>query len=332
MSSYNAVYDWKVFSDAVPVIHVGDGSLARLKNNHSSDHVRLSAAGFEATKALADNIEKVRFFYNTKTWDASLVLLLHVSNIGYMHSCASSDSVKLTRQMEEDEGKSIAKRDFTGLDCNAWAYDLHRSDERYEARGIHPSGVGFRRYRTTDNMTEAERDYLLMHARLSLINLIDPQMFGINRLVLTRREGKPVSFFNFALRHIPTSFGTDTRADFLLDSPTLKLSPSIHNYVNHSHYFPGLELEVLRQPVLEEGRSRLLLSSRLGLWLQPERQSFFTSQAALGAVAAARATWQISSFFGSYAKVEAKTSGWVSGIAYLEPSLTMRTGLSARVF
>ena len=48
-----------------------------------------------------------------------------------------ADKFTIKSNLEE---RNIAKRDFVGLDCNAWVYDLFRPNEPYELRGIHPIG------------------------------------------------------------------------------------------------------------------------------------------------------------------------------------------------
>src|SRR5690606_9411397 len=62
----------------------------------------------------------------------------------------------------------------TGFDCVSYVYDLFRPDEPYEARGPHPSGEGIARYRSRDDLTATEKDYLHRMALYSWLNLIDP--------------------------------------------------------------------------------------------------------------------------------------------------------------
>ena len=83
----------------------------------------------------------------------------------------------MTDEMNADE-RTVKVRDFVGHDFTSWVYDLHRPDEPYAARGAHPSGVGYDRYRGPDDLTAGEKRYLDHMGRLQLLNFLDPNLVG----------------------------------------------------------------------------------------------------------------------------------------------------------
>jgi hypothetical protein len=91
----------------------------------------------------------------------------------------TGDSVdRNTDEANQKEGANLQVRDVTGHDFTAWAYDLHRSDEPYAARGVHPSGVGVDRDIKRADLTSEESKYLKRQGRLQLVNLLAPFLFN----------------------------------------------------------------------------------------------------------------------------------------------------------
>jgi hypothetical protein len=327
MHSFNDVYNLNLFAESIAVSHVSDEDLIRLKAQHPADQVRLSTAGIEGNTQLAVNIERTAFFHDTRTWDPVILWMLAFGNSFYMKTCASHDSDTETAKAEAQEGASIEKRDFTGMDCNGWTYDLFHPDEPYAARGVHPSGVGIDRYRTYSQQSPSEQKYLRQQTWLSLLNFADPALIGFRRFVVESPFNEKPMAFNVALRHLPTAFGYDMRADVLAQQGQTNVAIAVHAYFNHQRYFPGLEAELLRRPF-----GRLLASSRLSLWLQPEAQRFESTSSRPGALASLRATWAGWRAIQPYVEMEAKTAGWVAGNVYLDRNVAGRVGLSGRLF
>lgn len=327
IGSYNGVYHMDILSNLISVDHVRDEDLAWLKANHPADQVRLSTAGIEGNQQLAANLERVGFFENTHTSDVFLVWLIAVENSSYMVQCASNSSDTLTAKENAADGASIAKRDITGLDCDGWTYDLFRPDEPYASRGIHPSGVGIDRYRSYSRLLPLEQQYVRTQAWLSLLNFADPNLLGFHRFTVRSPFGGGPLAFNLALRHLPTAFGYDVRLDLLVQQAQVSVAISLHAYFNEEHYFPGIEAEILRYPF-----GRLLLSSRLATWMQPEALRFMAATGRLGGLASFRATLGSWPVLQPYLEIEAKSTGWVAGNVYLDHNLAARLGISARLF
>jgi hypothetical protein len=333
ISSHDDVYDLHLFADTIAVSHVTDEDLVRLKREHPADQVRMSTAGIEGNYEEGHTLEKLLFFDDARNWNTFLLWLLYFGNSQYMSTCASGRSDSLTATQRAKDGADIARRDFTGLDCNGWTYDLFHPDEPYAARGMDPSGVGIDRYRTYGAMSPAEQAYLRRQYHLSFLNFLDLNLINVNRIEwpwLVR--GAPV-YFNLALRHLPTAFGYDLRADlFVKREQALNVLLSLHGYGYEGGLLPGIEMQLYRLPVGRLGGHPTLVGLLGSVWLQPERLRYQSDRSELGCLGAIRVAWEIHPALAPYLEVEGKTQGWVAGNVFLGPKVSLRAGVTARIF
>lgn len=327
VSSFDEVYTLPFFAPLVKVSRVDDADLAALKASRPAEFVRMSTAGFEAGYELATQIEKTRFFYRTRTWDTALLWTLYLQNSLYMSTCSGRGDGAIDR-LRRDEGADPRDRDFTGLDCTAFTYDLHRPDEPYAARGTHPSGVGVDRYRRHADLTPAEQRYLRRQTWLSTLNFVDPQLVGIGAFSFGGEHGLPWRW-NTHLRHMPTPFGSVIDVDVFAQRSDLNLFASVHSYLNDAGYFPGVTAEVQRFPLDLVIGLPVSATARAGAWLQPRGQSFTTRTMAPGGLLGLRLGYGVTREIEPYVEVEAKTAGWSAGSVALDPAFVTRLGLVA---
>jgi len=298
VASFDDVYRFRFAPKAIAVSHVRDDRLAQMKRDHPADFVRAHAAGIEGEHALVMRLEKQHFFDGATSWNAPLYWLVKVNTIAYIASGSSNDTNSETEKWEREEGTHISRRDFTGHDFTAWVYDLFRPNEPYAARGVHPSGVGIRRYIRESDLTDAERSYLRRQGRLSLINLVDPYLFDYY-------GGR----FNLTASHLLTPFGYSIDGNVFLRNP--KLFVTVHDYVNHERNPPGVDATFDER-------------FRVALWRQPDHLQFRDRGGRLGGLVSARAhrgKW--------FAELEAKSAGWVEGNVHLDKSVSVRAGFYA---
>lgn len=331
IDSFNEIYEFPLFAETVSVKDVKDEDLIRLKKQYPAEMVRMHAAGIEAQYEFNFAIEKDRFFLSTPTFDNALLWLNYANNISYLYACASNESNTITEEILQNEDEDISERDFTGLDCNAWVYDLFRPTEPYEQRGVHPSGVGINRYIKYDDLTVDEQDYLKDNLKLSLLNLVNPFLYRFDYFTATNPFNENPFQWNASLRHHLTSFGYSVDANLLFKQNSVNAIAIIHNYFNKSHYFPGLELVLIRFPI-KVNAWRWPLSVRTAFWLQPKEQMFFTDESELGGIATIKLNIPTQTNVESYIEVEAKTDGWVAGNVYLQNDVSLRLGISAKIF
>ncbi len=323
IDSRNDIYDLRADLSSIYVSHVTDAELVALKRDHPADMVRLSASGMEGDIEMARAIDADVFFDRTD-WRRDLVTLAAVrgSVIRYMWICDSSIATDTTNRDNARE-PDPAKRDVVGYDCDAWAYDLQRPDEPYEARGPHPTGVGIDRYRRPTDLTPAERELLVEAKWLSLLNLADPAMFGI-------RWGVPFASADWrmtaGLAHQMTSFGQAVTLDLYARDAGASWRAAARLYLSDHLWLPGIELERVRL-ARTIGGARLEVTPAVGLWLQPAHDRWDDTAAKPGALARLKLAWLRGSRISAFAEVLVKTAGWVAGTPELGPGAEACVGL-----
>ncbi len=328
INSHNGIYNFNAW-DGIPVDRVRDEDLITLKRDHPAELVRAHAAGFESEYEQNLEFEKQGFFNNHHPAVGFRIGLNYFNSILYMNACTSGTSNTATDTANRKEGANIAARDFTGFDCTAWAYDLFRPSEPYEARGVHPSGAGINRYRKFSDLTPDEQSYLRKQRNLSLLNLVDPFLFGKKQFSTQSEQW----LWNATLRHHLTPFGYDISTNlFLKNRNDLNIFTSVHFYSNDIGTYPGIDATLLRYPTNVLGKTAYV-TPRVAVWLQPEKLLFRDTTSKLGGLVSARLdrpltygkNWQ------AYAELEGKTRGWVAGNEYLRGDFSVRLGLT-RVF
>ena len=331
ISSFNEIYEFPLFAETISVKHVKDDDLIRLKKQYPADMVRLHAAGIEAQYELNFALEKDRFFLHPPTLDDAILWVNYINNISYLYTCASDQSNTITEEIQQQEGDDISERDFTGLDCDAWVYDLFRPDEPYEQRGTHPSGVGLKRYIKNDDLTGDEQDFLKTNFRLSLLNLVNPFLYRFEFFTATNPLNRQPFRWNATLRHHLTSFGYSIDANFFYQQNSVNAMAIVHHYFNNTHFYPGLELALVRFPV-SVFNSRLPLSVRSSVWLQPTAQRFDADSSELGGIATLKFNFPSYRQWETFLEMEAKTQGWVAGNVYLGNNFSVRLGVAAKLY
>jgi hypothetical protein len=352
IASFNDVYDFELFASSIAVSHVSDQDLIALKRDHPADQVRLSAAGIEGNYELATNLERLSFRQPEGPWHTFLLWLLYVQNSSYLNVCAGEQSNDFTDEQNESDGANVAVRDFTGLDCDGWVYDLSRPTEPYQARGVHPSGVGIDRYRKWSQLTSAERQLLELQFGLSFLNFLDPHLLGFNRFE-ANVGGAPL-YWNASVRHQQTASGyvialngavglsarsaaaangtvglsarSAAAANGTVGWANSSLFLSAAAYVSRALVLPGVDVYWLAPP-LTLGEVPVSIAARVALWLQPEDLRYDAAQAAPGGLLSLR--WTLASLppLQPYLEVEGKSAGWVAGNVHLGGQASTRVGL-----
>ncbi len=303
INSFDDVYHLRR-SGTIAVSHVRDEDLIRLKRDHPADQVRLQEAGIEGEYALVQRLEKDHFYRGSHAWHMPLYWLIKLGATGYVASGTTGAADDETDRSNAEDGSNIKRRDFAGHDFIGWMYDLSRPDEPYQARGIHPSGVGINRYRKTTDLTAEDRRFLHRQGQLQLLNFLDSNLIGIDAF----------HDVNVTAAHLLTSFGYTIDANVFLRGKH-KVFVVLHDYKNRQRHFPGADVQLLDLPV----------TFRVALWLQPEHQRFRDTRGRAGGLVSVRADRGR-----TFAEIEAKTRGWVQGVESLETAVALRLGVTFR--
>lgn len=325
ISSFNDMNTFPFGQTLVSVNSIADTDLSRLKQQNNSDFLRLMTAGLEAQYELVKNLQKVNFFYKLNLPLSISYFMNTLNNIAYVATCSDPSSDSMTIEMEKEEGASIKKRDFTGLDFIAWAYDLSRPDEPYSSRGIHPSGSGIRRYRRTSDLTRDELEYLKKMGSMQLLNLVSPSLFFINSIQLTENLRG-----NFSLFHYLTPFGYDLGANIFTSFKNTDLFFALHNYHNNKTSTLGIETSLINHPLTISGVP-FSITPTVYIWMQPQDLQFKTSEVRTGGKIELSVASLHSKSIHPYITLGAKSEGWVAGDIDLGSSLNVKAGLELLV-
>lgn len=349
IASQNDVYTARPFASSISVSHVKDEDLVRLKRDHPAEMVRLSGAGMESQTVLNLHLKKDSFIFGTDpSFDISSLWINSVSNTAYLQTCSGRAADHFTVKANLTE-KSISKRDFVGLDCNAWVYDLFRPNEPYEMRGTHPLGTGIDRYikysndtnmntgiqnflmygnsRRHSDLTKQEQDYLNLQYRLSYVNFLNPSLLGYGRFSSVNLFNGKDFYWNAGAAHLLTPFGYSLNLQFFFKQDNINILFIYHTYVNAYRKLPGAELELIRYPGVLFGR-KVFWNLGIHLWIQPNQQKFWTAETEAGALAKVSVSVPVSENLEIFLGASLKSRGWVAGNVYLDKAAEIKTGFS----
>lgn len=332
--SHNGIYGVEIGSSLIAVDEVEDADLERLKNRHPADFVRLMAAGIEGETEAFRLMRKNNFFLGRSSeQDRFMWWVGGLNGSFYLAACANGWIDEEIGEMEAKE-RSMGSRDFTGPDFTAWVHDLRRPDEGYAdgPRGrVHPSGTGgYRRYLTTDDLTEEERDYLRLQAILSLLNFTSPQYWGPDWLPgVLPWDGRGI-LWNAGLAHHLTPFGYEVAGDLFLRRGKWAWVITLQALVNSRKPLPGLSAEIFRYPTMV-GRKTVYLTGAASAWIQPEDLRFDARDVLPGGALLAGLSIPLAGGLEAWFEGDAKSEGWVPGNVHLDPAVQARAGLALRL-
>ena len=318
------------FAGLVSISHVQDEDLAWLKDSHPADMVRLASAGGEVQLELVFEMRKENFFGNRSSVYDLFDWWMNIGSLAYyVWLCGDNSANEIIEEETLKEDADILTRDIVGADYTTWVYDLFRPDEPYMSglRGRpHPSGVGIDRYIQPSELTREELRYLRRQGKLIFLNFLSPQMFGFDRF----RSRNPFTgadcWWNAALTHHLTPFGTATGMHLYYKQAETNLVVSYTNYLSRFKYWPGLSVELVRYPVRIHGKM-LMVSTSVSTWVQPDAQRFESANAQAGGGFCFNVTSPFNDLLAWYIECDTKTTGWMPGIICLKSSLQARGGI-----
>ncbi|MDX1810689.1 MAG: hypothetical protein R3240_01960 [Gammaproteobacteria bacterium] len=323
ISSHNGIYDLQFFTETISVDHVDENRLAAFKQQHPQAFIRMHTAGLEAQTQLNLALETDKFYFNTKSFDYMLLWFNKINTSAYLNACSTSEADRISDDILNHEGVDQDKRDFTGMDCNAWVYDLFRSNEGYADRGTHPSGVGIKRYITYSDLTTEEKSFLRKQYYLSFLNFIDPFLLSMDYFQLPESVSPASVKWNTRFEHYLNPFGYSINWDIFVDSNRFDVLLQLKNYFNQTSYFPGVTASLFNFPLLSASK----LNVEASIWQQPSKLSFTTHNAQTGGHLQFSTQHTLSKYLAVYMDLAYKTSGWLEGFIDLNAGFYVRAGL-----
>jgi hypothetical protein len=319
INSFNALGQ-----EHISVTQERDEDLSYFKKNDPTGFNRMLVAGGEGELLLSRKLVLNNFYYNSNMPVTLYNLLIKYLVISYVNKDATLGQTEELTERELKETK-ISDRDFTGPDYSGWIWHLFKSDLPYDSLGIHPTGVGIDRYKSAEDLTSEEVNYLEKVGKVMMLNYISPMTFGVNRISLGKNR-----YGNFAIQTFLNGFGYDINPEIYFKTPKYNLYFGIHSYHNYSKGFWGLEVGVYKNE-LKVLNKALRYDGRLMLWSQPEHQEFKTENATLGGLIQTKIYFFLSNWLQGYIDIEAKSEGWVAGNPYLKQNVSIRAGCDINI-
>jgi hypothetical protein len=123
----------------------------------------------------------------------------------------------------------------------------------------------FKRHITQSDLSSKEIGYLKTSSNYSLINLLSPQIFGLKKFSIWKKE------YTFSLSYLPISYGRFFEQTFWQKTSTNLSSLTFRQYDNFEKRGFGLGYKRYDDKLLKN----LYLTSELNLWQQPKSFSFY---------------------------------------------------------
>jgi hypothetical protein len=325
ISSYDGLYNFNIDLTSISVSSVTDKALEQLKAEHPADLVRCEEAGYEAQIDLANALLKDEMFHGARLIEPMAWYSLF-SNSFYLWFNTSGEADEEIAEFNKQE-TTVALRDIVGWDFSSWVYDVDKPDQPYDARGIHPSGVGINRYIGWSQLTSREQNYLRLQAALSLLNFVRPQLYFANPW-RSSLYGQQTDVYA-GLQHYLTPFGFAAGAFAMARAQQAGMIANVNVYANGRLALPGIDVSFLDIP-LPIVASGLTWSPRISLWLQPAGQRYDSPTAQPGMLVSQRLDVNLSRNTGAFTELEAKTEGWSAGSVELGPAISIRAGATVR--
>jgi hypothetical protein len=297
-----------------------DESLDELKGEKPDQLLYSFVAGIHYEILLNEKTTLQSFYKQRNMTRAALLLYNAWYTYDYFRFSTSdlSDSVKVLAPPHESINP--AERDFAGADLTSWIYDMFNPTVPFTARDNFPGGNGVNRRVGFSDLSDDARDYLIKQKNLSLINFINPGIFFIDRITVTKQfrltfftQYAPTHFGNSIFLFVPVTYG---KYDLLIKAG---------KYNNRDISGSGFGVGIFN---LNLGR-KAEVDAELTIWNQP--RSFADMDKFWGGSAELSTSYNLTGSMFCYLSLHSKTSGWELGNPYLDDNLSLSAGISYRL-
>lgn len=242
------------------VTGVDNQTLINLRDNDLPTYIRLHTAGLESDHCYLNALtSKLSFEEEESKYVYGDMLMRYAAVISYYFSTYLSPNYTIN---ETDTPEM--KLDIVGHDIWGMVRHLHRPDD-----------TNFYRYTKFSELTQSEKKYARRMAWFSLVNLLNPNLWGVRNYTL--KNGNKISF-NIGYSLSPFGDYFQQNLYYLVPSKDLKLSFYLSEYFNKENFFWGSGLRLNNYKL----SSKTLINSSLDIWSQPKELSFTTSESDLG--------------------------------------------------
>lgn len=302
------------------VYGLSDEVLSELKMNSINDLLYSYVSGVQSENYLTQ-VNVIEDFFHPRTFYKNPLYLYnayYVWNYFKFSASSLSDSVKVLAPPHEDVNP--INRDFAGADLTAWIYDMFSPETPYTDRDMFPDGEGVNRRLGFSDLTTEGQDYLNKQKQLALLNFVNPSIFLVNRINVSRD-------FNFLafMQYSPVHFGNDIALYIPFQIKSMNQLIAIHNYNNMDKKFLGFQYGIYNiSPFLNK---KIEIGGTLNLWTQPINQGFFDQSGKLGGAIEMKSDFDIGRGFLVNITAGYKTTGWMIGNPYIDQKAKFRVGI-----
>ncbi|MDO5607490.1 MAG: hypothetical protein Q4G08_03430 [Capnocytophaga sp.] len=237
-------------------------TLIDLRNSDFPTYIRLHTAGLESDFAYVGSLtSKLSFEEEERKYVYGDLLARSFGMVGYFMTSYIQRGMKL-----DEAGIDELKLDVAGHDLWGMARHLFRN----------PDTSDFHRYTIYEELTASEKRFVNRMAWFSLVNFVNPNLFGIRNFTL--KNGHKMSF---KLGYSVSPFGGYFREDvyYFIPSKNLKIGGYLSEYMNHTRMFLAGGISLHNYKITD----KILFNGNLDIWSQPRHLDFTTSQAMTGA-------------------------------------------------
>jgi len=295
-----------------------DESLDDLKSNDLNQLLYAYVAGVQYEILLSQEVTLQDFYFKRSLYKNSLLLYNAWYVYDYFRFSAGnfSDSVKIKAPPHEDVNP--AQRDFAGADLTSWVYDMFSPAIPFTSRDSFPGGEGVNRRVGFSDLSPEGQEFLKDQKKLSLLNFLNPAIFFINRIRVSRNFA-----FNLFAQYAPTHFGNATAVYLPLQYRNYDLLVHVGRFSSHDLKGVGAGIGIFSYPLGQKFDSDL----QFRYWNQPE--SFMNDGKINGGSFHMKIRYHVKQNVSAYLVLHGKTMGWEPGDPYLDKNLSVQIGAQA---
>lgn len=292
---------------------VRDMELNTLRNQNLPTFIRLHTAGLESDYMLIKRVQTAVLLENTsfQTYKPEYITRNYSLISYYFTSMFKFLAPKLKEEANELE------RDIVGHDVYGAVRHLHRPD------------MPFFRYTNYDDLTAIEQKYIRRVGFSSLINLIQPMIFGITDVSISKELHLSVGA-GYTMIPFGDMYEVNT---WIRKNNKIKLQNSLKFYNNLNRTFLGIGTKLVKYPL-----KKSFLNAELQIWNQPEKLNGVTTKGKYGGMIDLMFSFPLFSTSGKFVEscnldvsIISKTKGFVLEEVNLKNFTGFRFGTTIRI-
>ena len=225
--------------------------LINLRDNNLKNYIRLHSAGLESDYCYLNESDKVLSF-GEETNDVLLIdyLARKLSVQAYYLSLLFPSKIGINEYNDSETDRDIVGHDIYGM-----------------IRHLHRPNMNFHRYTEFDDLTDIEKKFVKRIGLLSLFNLLNPNIIGLNNF----RINKNIKA-SFSVNYSLAPFGDFLEQNLFVNiNNKYKINPYGRQFFNGIDTFYGVGAALHNYECLNK---KLIINTKIDFWNQPKDLNF----------------------------------------------------------